>query len=120
MNVLLVANLFILLNEIVAKYNRKSTRLVGYIVEQLRKNISASNIAKNLNIDSGFISKMLSYLSFSTSSLYLFKISLYLSKDSLFLNYLHYMNKYIKDLAKCHQLSSLHNISVTTMLSADF
>lgn len=120
MNVLFVANLFILLNEIVAKYNRKSTRLVGYIVEQLRKNISASNIAKNLNIDSGFISKMLSYLSFSTSSLYLFKISLYLSKDSLFLNYLHYMNKYIKDLAKCHQLSSLHNISVTTMLSVDF
>lgn len=53
----------------VARYNRKSIRLVGYIVDQLRKNISASNIAKSLNIDSGFISKMLPYLSVSTSSL---------------------------------------------------
>ena len=35
----------------------------------LRKNISASNIAKSLNIDSGFISKLLPYLSVSTSSL---------------------------------------------------
>lgn len=56
-------------NEVVARYNRKSIRLVGYIVDQLRKNISASNIAKSLNIDPGFISKMLPYLSVSTSSL---------------------------------------------------
>ena len=56
-------------NEVIARYNRKSTRLVDYIVDQLRKNISASNIAKSLNIDSNFISKLLPYLSVSTSSL---------------------------------------------------
>ena len=49
-------------NDFVTKYKRKSKRLVSYIVDQLRNNIAASNIAKNLNIDAGFISKMLPYL----------------------------------------------------------
>ena len=42
-------------NDFIAKYKRKSKRLVSYIVEQLKNNIAASTIAKNLNIDSGFI-----------------------------------------------------------------
>lgn len=56
-------------NDFVAKYKRKSKRLVFYIVEQLRKNISASSIAKSVNIDAGFISKMLPYLSITNSKL---------------------------------------------------
>ena len=43
--------------------------MVYYIVEQLKNNISASTIAKNINIDAGFISKMLPYLSITNSTL---------------------------------------------------
>ena len=56
-------------NDFVAKYKRKSKRLVYYIVEQLKNNISASNIAKSINIDAGFISKMLPYLSITNTTL---------------------------------------------------
>ena len=56
-------------NDFVAKYKRKSKRLVGYIIEQLKNNIAASTIAKNINIDAGFISKMLPYLSITNSTL---------------------------------------------------
>ena len=56
-------------NDFVAKYKRKSKRLVYYIVEQLKNNISASTIAKNINIDAGFISKMLPYLSITNTTL---------------------------------------------------
>ena len=56
-------------NDFVTKYKRKSKRLISYIVNQLRNNIAASNIAKNLNIDAGFISKMLPYLSVTNSTL---------------------------------------------------
>ena len=56
-------------NDFVTKYKRKSKRLISYIVNQLRNNIAASNIAKNLNSDAVFISKMLSYLSVTNSTL---------------------------------------------------
>ena len=56
-------------NDFIAKYKRKSKRLVYYIVDQLKNNIAASTIAKNLNIDAGFISKMLPYLSVTNSTL---------------------------------------------------
>ena len=56
-------------SDFIAKYKRKSNRLVYWTVEQLRNNISASTIAKNLNIDAGFISKMLPYLSVTNSTL---------------------------------------------------
>lgn len=56
-------------NDFVARYKRKSKRLVGYIIEQLKNNIAASIIAKNINIDAGFISKMLPYLSITNSTL---------------------------------------------------
>lgn len=56
-------------NDFIAKYKRKSKRLIYFIVEQLRCNISASNISKKLNIDAGFISKMLPYLSVTNSTL---------------------------------------------------
>lgn len=56
-------------NDFVAKYKRKSKRLVYYIIEQLENNIAASTIAKNINIDAGFISKMLPYLSVTNTTL---------------------------------------------------
>ena len=56
-------------NDFIAKYNRKSKRLVYYIVEQLKNNIAASTIAKSLNIDAGFISKMLPYLYITNTTL---------------------------------------------------
>ena len=43
--------------------------MVYYIVEQLKNNIAVSTIAKNLNVDAGFISKMLPYLSITNTTL---------------------------------------------------
>lgn len=56
-------------NDFIGKYQRKSKRLVGYIVDQLKNNLSASYIAKSVNIDKGFISKFLPYLSVTNSTL---------------------------------------------------
>ncbi len=56
-------------NDFIAKYKRKSKRLVYFIVDQLKNNIAASTIAKNANIDAGFISKMLPYLSITNTTL---------------------------------------------------
>lgn len=56
-------------NTFVGKYKRKSKRLIGYIINQLRNNISASYIAKNINIDNGFISKLLPYLAITNTHL---------------------------------------------------
>lgn len=56
-------------NSFVGKYKRKSKRLIGYIIDQLRNNISASYIAKNINIDNGFISKLLPYLAITNTHL---------------------------------------------------
>ena len=56
-------------NSFVGKYKRKSKRLIGYIIDQLRNNISASYIAKNINIDNGFISKLLPYLAVTNTHL---------------------------------------------------
>lgn len=56
-------------NSFVGKYKRKSKRLIGYIIDQLRNNISASYIAKSINIDNGFVSKLLPYLAVTNSHL---------------------------------------------------
>ena len=56
-------------NDFIAKYKRKSKRLVYFIVDQLKNNIAASTIAKNVNVDAGFISKMLPYLSVTNTTL---------------------------------------------------
>ena len=56
-------------NDFVSKYKRKSKRLVYYIVNQLKNNIAPSTIARNINIDSVFISKMLPYLSITNTTL---------------------------------------------------
>ena len=56
-------------NTFVGKYKRKSKRLIGYIIDQLRNNVSATYIAKNINIDNGFISKLLPYLAVTNTHL---------------------------------------------------
>ena len=56
-------------NDFVARFKRKSKRLIAYITKQLKNNISASTIAKNLDIDQGFISKMLPYLAITNTAL---------------------------------------------------
>lgn len=56
-------------NDFVARFKRKSKRLIAYITKQLKNNISASTIAKNLDIDQEFISKMLPYLAITNTAL---------------------------------------------------
>lgn len=56
-------------NSFIAKYKRKSKRLISYVIDQLRNNISASYIAKSVNIDAGFISKTLPYLAVTNVTL---------------------------------------------------
>lgn len=56
-------------NEIVNKYSRKTSRLIGFVVNELRNLVSASDIAKKTTISPNFISKLLPYLSVTTSKL---------------------------------------------------
>lgn len=56
-------------NDFVAKYARKSKRLVAYLLEQLKNNIPASYIAKTANISSNFISRLLPYLAVTNTRL---------------------------------------------------
>lgn len=49
-------------NSIVNKFARKTRRLSGFIVEQLRELQSISNISKKTSVDHTFISRMLPYL----------------------------------------------------------
>lgn len=57
------------INDIVVKYKRRTNRLIGYIVNELRNLDSQSNIAKKSNISPSIISKMLPYLAVTTSKL---------------------------------------------------
>ena len=56
-------------NEIVNKYARKTTRLTGFIVNELRNLVAASDIAKKTSVSPSFISKMLPYLAVTHSKL---------------------------------------------------
>ena len=56
-------------NDIVNKYARKSTRLTGFIVDQLRALDSVSNISKRTSVDPGFISRMFPYLAVTNTHL---------------------------------------------------
>lgn len=56
-------------NDIVSKYKRRTNRLSGYVVNELRNLSSQSDIAKKTNISPSVISKMLPYLSVTNSKL---------------------------------------------------
>lgn len=60
---------FFEINNIVNKYARKTNRLTGYIVNELRNLDSISNISKKTNVDSGFISRLLPYLAVTNTHL---------------------------------------------------
>lgn len=56
-------------NNIVKKYARKTNRLAGYIVNELRNLDSISNISKKTNVDPGYISRMFPYLAVTNTHL---------------------------------------------------
>ena len=56
-------------NNIVNKYARKTIRLAGYIVDQLRNLDSISNIAKKTNVNHAYISRMFPYLAVTNAHL---------------------------------------------------
>ena len=56
-------------NDIVNKYARKTKRLAGFIVDQLRALDSVSNISKRTSVDPGYISRMLPYLAVTNTHL---------------------------------------------------
>ena len=56
-------------NSIVNKYSRKSTRLTEFVVDQLRKLSSCSDIANMCGISPGYISRLFPYLAVTPSHL---------------------------------------------------
>lgn len=56
-------------NSIVSKYQRRTIRLTGYVVNELRNLVSQSDISKKTNVSTSVISKMLPYLAVSNSKL---------------------------------------------------
>lgn len=56
-------------NEIVNKYARKTSRLTGYIVNELRNLVAASDISKRVNVSPSFISRLLPFLAVTNTKL---------------------------------------------------
>lgn len=56
-------------NFIISKYQRRTLRLTEYIVNELRKLISCSDISKASNVSTSVISKMLPYLAVTNTTL---------------------------------------------------
>ena len=56
-------------NSIIAKYQRRTTRLTGFVVDKLRNLVSQADVSKQTNVSTSVISKMLPYLAVTNSSL---------------------------------------------------
>lgn len=56
-------------NDIVLKYHRRTIRLTGFIVQELRNLDSVTNISKRSNVSTSVISKMFPYLAITNSKL---------------------------------------------------
>ncbi len=56
-------------NEIVNKYARKTSRLTGYIVNELRNLVVASDISKKVKVSPSFSSKLLPFLAVTNTKL---------------------------------------------------
>lgn len=56
-------------NDIVLKYHRRTIRLTGFIVDELRTLDSVTNISKRSNVSTSVISKMFPYLAVTISKL---------------------------------------------------
>lgn len=56
-------------NSIISKYQRRTTRLTGFVVDRLRNLVSQSDVSKQTNVSTSVISKLLPYLAVTNSSL---------------------------------------------------
>ena len=56
-------------NSIISKYQRRTTRLTGFVVDRLRNLISQSDVSIQTNVSTSVISKMLPYLAVTNSTL---------------------------------------------------
>lgn len=56
-------------NSIISKYQRRTTRLTGFVVDRLRELVSQADVSKQTNVSTSVISKMLPYLAVTNSSL---------------------------------------------------
>ena len=56
-------------NSIISKYQRRTTRLTGFVVDSLRNLTSQSDVSKQTNVSTSVISKMLPYLAVTNSTL---------------------------------------------------
>jgi len=56
-------------NSIISKYQRRTTRLTGFVVDRLRNLTSQSDVSKQTNVSTSVISKMLPYLAVTNSTL---------------------------------------------------
>ena len=56
-------------NQIINRYARKTKRLTGYIVNELRNIVSASDISKKVGVSPSYISKLLPYLAVTNTKL---------------------------------------------------
>ena len=56
-------------NSIISKYQRRTTRLTGFVVDRLRNLTSQSDVSKQTNVSTSVISKMLPYLAVTNSAL---------------------------------------------------
>ena len=56
-------------NSIISKYQRRTTRLTGFVVDRLRNLTSQSDVSKQSNVSTSVISKMLPYLAVTNSTL---------------------------------------------------
>ena len=56
-------------NDLLARYSRRTTRLTGFVINELRNLVSQSDVSIKTNISSSVISKTLPYLAVNNSSL---------------------------------------------------
>lgn len=56
-------------NPLLSKYSRRTTRLSGFVINQLRNLISQADVSKQTNVSPSVISKMLPYLAVTNSTL---------------------------------------------------
>lgn len=56
-------------SSIISKYQRRTTRLTGFVVDRLRELVSQADVSKQTNVSTSVISKMLPYLDVTNSSL---------------------------------------------------
>ena len=96
-------------NSIVNKYSRKSTRLTEFVVDQLRKLSSCSDIANMCGISPGYISRLFPYLAVTEKLKLLQTIFILLDMFVMLLIKLEFLYKIIYQEKKEYTLNTLEN-----------